>query len=165
VEVRPACDYCLGFLAPYLLLAVIRLMTPVKSSAPRTHLYRTPGRSCVRPPLTSTTLCSCNRWPSPGIYACTVFPEFKRTLATFRFAEFGFFGFRTKIVVMTPFFCVLLSSNGDFGAFDFFLTGLRRVAWFSVTAAGTEGWKRRDCAEKTGLRQTACCNIEEVHGL
>lgn len=56
-----------GFFDPYLLLAFARLTTPLKSYAPLTSRYLTPGKSCARPPLTSTTECSCKLCPSPGI--------------------------------------------------------------------------------------------------
>jgi hypothetical protein len=105
---------------PYLDLALVLPATPLKSSAPRMTLYcclhqrrlqthvgpeldpreknrraeptLTPGRSFVRPPRTSTTLCSCRLWPSPGIYAIVDLPVVSFTLQTFRTAELGFFG-------------------------------------------------------------------------
>ena len=39
-----------------------------------------------------TTECSCKLCPSPGMYAVTSNPLDNLTLATFRSAEFGFFG-------------------------------------------------------------------------
>src|SRR4051812_41539396 len=65
-------------------------------------LYRTPGRSFTRPPRTSTIECSCRLWPIPGMYAVTSMPVVRRTLATLRSAEFGFFGVVVKTRVHTP---------------------------------------------------------------
>src|SRR5215204_4402304 len=65
-------------------------------------LYRTPGRSFTRPPRTSTMECSCRLWPSPGMYAVTSVLEVRRTRATLRSAEFGFFGVVVYTRVHTP---------------------------------------------------------------
>src|SRR5919112_1378595 len=65
-------------------------------------LYRTPGRSFTRPPRTSTIECSCRLWPTPGMYAVTSMPLESRTRATFRSAEFGFFGVVVYTRVHTP---------------------------------------------------------------
>src|SRR4051812_41082859 len=65
-------------------------------------LYRTPGRSFTRPPRTSTIECSCRLWPTPGMYAVTSMPLVRRTRATFRSAEFGFFGVVVYTRVQTP---------------------------------------------------------------
>jgi hypothetical protein len=73
-----------------------------KSIAPLTKWYLTPGQSWLRPPLTSTTLCCCTLCPSPGIYAVTTLPVLNRTLATFRSAELGFFGFVVPTLRQTP---------------------------------------------------------------
>ena len=55
------------------------------------------------------------------------FPLDNLTRATFRLAEFGFFGFIMKIWVQTPFFCGQLSRSGDFGGFNFW-GFFRRIA-------------------------------------
>src|SRR3954466_527159 len=65
-------------------------------------LYRTPGRSFTRPPRTSTIECSCRLWPTPGMYAVTSMPLVRRTRATLRSAEFGFFGVVVYTRVQTP---------------------------------------------------------------
>src|SRR5581483_7893723 len=85
-------SYFLGRLAPYLDRDCLRSPTPAQSRVPRTVWYRTPGRSFTRPPRISTTECSCRLWPSPPIYEVTSYPLVRRTRATLRNAEFGFFG-------------------------------------------------------------------------
>src|ERR1700760_2077629 len=70
-------------------------------------LYRTPGRSFTRPPRTSTIECSCRLWPSPGMYAVTSTWLVSFTRATFRSAEFGFFGVVLYTRVHTPRRCGL----------------------------------------------------------
>src|SRR3954451_22099232 len=65
-------------------------------------LYRTPGRSFTRPPRTSTIECSWRLWPTPGMYAVTSVPLVRRTRATLRRAEFGFFGVVVYTRVHTP---------------------------------------------------------------
>jgi len=127
-----------AFLAPYLLLAVALSTTAPRSSAPLTTLYRTPGKSCVRPPRMRTTLCSCNVCPSPGIYAHTVLPVESFTRATLRFPEFGFLGDRVVIEVQTPFRWYAPSSAGDFAGLVF-LNGFRRMLWFMVTVRTNDG--------------------------
>src|SRR4051812_11830495 len=52
-----------------------------------------------------TTECSWRLCPSPGIYAVTSIPFVRRTRATLRNAEFGFFGVWVRTVVHTPRFC------------------------------------------------------------
>ena len=65
------------------------------------------------------------------------------TRAILRLAELGFLGFAMTTWLMTPFLCVLPSRSGDLEAFPRFLYFLR-VAWFSVAAAGSVGWKARE---------------------
>src|SRR5271165_349080 len=65
-------------------------------------LYRTPGRSFTRPPRTRTIECSWRLWPTPGMYAVTSIPLVRRTRATLRRAEFGFFGVVVYTRVQTP---------------------------------------------------------------
>src|SRR5213078_870726 len=91
--------------APYFERPCLRSETPAASSAARMTLYRTPGRSLTRPPRTSTTECSWRLWPSPGMYVVTSIPLVKRTRATLRNAEFGFFGVCVYTRVHTPRFC------------------------------------------------------------
>lgn len=69
------------------------LTTCAQSYFPLTTVSLTPGRSCVRPPCTNTTLCSWRLWPSPGMNTTASFPLERRTRAHLRFAELGFFGF------------------------------------------------------------------------
>src|SRR5687768_15213540 len=67
--------------------------------------YRTPGRSFTRPPRMSTIECSCRLWPMPGMYVVTSIWFVRRTRATFRRAELGFFGVDVYTRVQTPRFC------------------------------------------------------------
>src|SRR5438552_11611155 len=46
--------------------------------------------------------CSCRLWPTPGMYAVTSIPLVRRTRATLRSAEFGFFGVFVYTRVHTP---------------------------------------------------------------
>src|SRR3712207_4463402 len=46
--------------------------------------------------------CSCRLWPIPGMYAVTSTPDDRRTRATLRSAEFGFFGVVVYTRVHTP---------------------------------------------------------------
>src|SRR5437764_8610793 len=46
--------------------------------------------------------CSCRLWPTPGMYAVTSMPLVRRTRATLRRAEFGFFGVFVYTRVHTP---------------------------------------------------------------
>src|SRR5579871_4961494 len=94
--------YFLGRLAPYLERPCLRSVTPAQSRVPRTVWYRTPGRSFTRPPRISTTECSWRLWPSPPMYEMTSKPFVRRTLATLRSAEFGFFGVVVYTRVHTP---------------------------------------------------------------
>src|SRR5439155_2094896 len=94
--------YDFGLLAPYFERLCFRLATPAVSSAPRTTWYRTLGRSLTRPPRISTIECSCRLWPTPGIYVVTSIPLVRRTRATLRSAEFGFFGVCVYTRVQTP---------------------------------------------------------------
>src|SRR5512136_805240 len=47
-------------------------------------------------------LCSWRLWPMPGMYAVTSMPLTRRTRATLRSAEFGFFGVFVYTRVHTP---------------------------------------------------------------
>src|SRR5215470_7835179 len=76
--------------------------------------YRTPGRSRTRPPRTSTIECSWRLWPTPGIYAVTSIWLVRRTRATLRSAEFGFFGVVVYTRVHTPRRCGLPLSAAVF---------------------------------------------------
>src|ERR1700731_3086752 len=77
-------------------------------------LYRTPGRSFTRPPRTSTMECSCKLWPMPGMYVVTSTELVKRTRATLRNAEFGFFGVCVYTRMHTPRFSGQPINAGDF---------------------------------------------------
>src|SRR5580693_8135002 len=76
-------------------------------------LYRTPGRSRTRPPRTSTIECSCKLCPIPGMYVVTSTVFVKRTRATLRKAEFGFFGVWVYTRMHTPRFSGQPASAGD----------------------------------------------------
>src|SRR5882724_8052253 len=93
--------------------------------------YRTPGRSFTRPPRIITIECSCRLCPSPGMYAVTSKPFVRRTRATLRSAELGFFGVVVYTRVHTPRFCGLPRRCG---AFSFFSTSRRpcRTSWLMV---------------------------------
>src|SRR5437660_2271388 len=121
----------LGRLAPYLDGDCLRSFTPAASSVPRMIWYRTPGRSLTRPPRIITIECSCRLCPSPGMYAVTSNPFVRRTRATLRSAEFGFFGVVVYTRVQTPRFCGLPRRCG---AFSFFSTSRRpcRTSWLIV---------------------------------
>src|SRR5512139_240783 len=101
---QPSTGY-FGLLAPYLDRPLRRSCTPVASRVPRMIWYRTPGRSLTRPPRISTTECSWRLCPSPGMYDVTSIPLDKRTRATLRRAELGFFGVTVETRVQTPRFC------------------------------------------------------------
>src|SRR5512133_994343 len=94
-------------------------------------LYRTPGRSFTRPPRTSTIECSCRWWPMPGMYAVISIWLVRRTFATLRRAEFGFFGVVVYTRVQTPRFCGFCSIAGTF---DLAFCGSRplRISWLIV---------------------------------
>src|SRR5215211_5761360 len=90
-----------------------------------------PGRSFTRPPRTSTTECSCRLCPSPGMYVVTSIPFVSRTRATFRSAEFGFFGVTVNTRVQTPRFCGAPRSAGVF-VFAFGAVRPLRINWLTV---------------------------------
>src|SRR6201985_871653 len=132
----------IGYLAftPYWERAFLRSLTPAASSVPRMTLYRKPGRSLTRPPRTRTTECSWRLWPSPGMYAPTSMPFVRRTRATFRSAEFVFFGVVVYTRVHTPRRCgaatFFLRPLPDFrpGVASFLVLGCRplRISWLVV---------------------------------
>src|SRR3954462_8057022 len=123
--------YFPSFFAPYFDRACLRSWTPWLSSTPRMMWYRTPGRSRTRPPRTRTIECSCRLWPSPGMYAVISLPLESRTRATFRRAEFGFFGVIVLTWRQTPRLNGQASSTGDL---VLYLTGRRglRTSWLIV---------------------------------
>src|SRR6266540_5822284 len=124
-------DHYEPFLAPYLERPCLRSDTPAVSRAARMTLYRTPGRSLTRPPRTRTTECSWRLWPSPGMYVVTSIPFVSRTRATFRSAEFGFFGVTVKTRVQTPRFCGAPRSAGVL-TFAFGAVRPFRTSWLTV---------------------------------
>src|SRR5436190_18614964 len=65
------------------------------------------------------------------MYAPTSAPFVKRTRATFRRAEFGFFGVVVETRVQTPRFCGAPASAGVF-VFAFFEVRPLRMSWFTV---------------------------------
>src|ERR1700674_6089376 len=103
-----------GRFAPYFERPCLRFSTPAASSVPRTTWYRTPGKSFTRPPRTSTMECSCKLWPMPGMYVVTSTEFVKRTRATLRSAEFGFFGVCVYTRMHTPRFSGQPINAGDF---------------------------------------------------
>src|SRR5579883_288472 len=78
-----------------------------------------------------TIECSCKLCPSPGMYAVTSIPLVKRTLATLRRAEFGFFGVVVYTRVHTPRFCGDCCSAGTFLR-DFCTTRGLAISWLIV---------------------------------
>src|SRR5580698_7912146 len=58
--------------------------------------------------------CSCRLWPTPGMYVVTSIEFVKRTRATLRSAEFGFFGVCVYTRMHTPRFSGQPASAGDF---------------------------------------------------
>src|SRR3982751_1803952 len=60
----------------------------------------------------STSECSCRLCPTPGMYVVTSIPLVRRTRATLRSAEFGFFGVCVNTRTQTPRFCGLFCSAG-----------------------------------------------------
>src|SRR6266403_1498442 len=58
--------------------------------------------------------CSCKLWPTPGIYVVTSIAFVKRTRATLRNAEFGFFGVCVYTRMHTPRFSGQPAKAGDF---------------------------------------------------
>src|SRR6185437_17120079 len=72
-----------------------------------------------------TMECSCKLGPSPGMYAVTSKPFVRRTRATFRNAEFGFFGVVVYTRVHTPRFCGLPPSAGTLLLVGSFVRPLR----------------------------------------
>src|SRR5216684_7173762 len=58
--------------------------------------------------------CSCKLWPMPGMYVVTSTEFVKRTRATLRNAEFGFFGVCVYTRMHTPRFSGQPISAGDF---------------------------------------------------
>src|SRR5580704_11368404 len=75
--------------------------------------------------------CSCRLWPTPGMYVVTSMPLVSRTRATFRSAEFGFFGVEVYTRVQTPRFWGQLCRAG---LAVFQRGGLRplRTSWLKV---------------------------------
>ena len=112
------------------IFAVLGVSQCIKSYLPRIHLSWTPGRSCVRPGRTKTTLCSCSVCRSPGMYAIISFPLLSRTRQHLRWAELGFFGFRIISCKMTPF----IWGCGPMGLcfFGLRLIGPLRIIWLIV---------------------------------
>src|SRR4051812_48444973 len=130
--------YFPSFFAPYFDRACLRSWTPRLSSTPRTMWYRTPGRSRTRPPRTRTIECSWRLWPSPPMYAVISLPLDSRTRATFRSAEFGFFGVIVLTWRQTPRLNGQASSTGDLVLYTWVRRGFR-TSWLIV---GMSRWFR-----------------------
>src|SRR5882724_8981548 len=58
--------------------------------------------------------CSCKLWPTPGMYVVTSIAFVRRTRATLRSAEFGFFGVCVYTRMHTPRFSGQPINAGDF---------------------------------------------------
>src|SRR6056297_1606088 len=143
--------YFFGLLAPYLERLCNLSATPAVSKAPRTTVYRTPGRSFTRPPRIKTILCSCKLCPSPGIYAITSIPFVNRTFATFRRAEFGFLGVVVYTRVQTPLFCGQESKARDLLAMlIFFLPFFTN--WFIVGILSSGSYSQYFTSFKDAMR-------------
>ena len=71
-------------------------------------------------------------------------PVVSFTRATFRFAEFGFFGFMTKIWDTIPLRWGPSSSSGALILKRFLGFGLFRTDWLSVRRTDEEAWNDRD---------------------
>jgi hypothetical protein len=78
-----------------------------------------------------TTECSCKLWPTPGMYEVTSIPFVRRTRATLRNAEFGFFGVEVYTRVHTPRFCGQLCSAGAL-FLRLCFSRLSRISWLIV---------------------------------
>src|SRR5262245_59826411 len=75
--------------------------------------------------------CSCRLCPTPGMYVVTSIPFVRRTRATFRSAEFGFFGVDVKTRTHTPRFWGEPWSAG-LSVFDRSLLRPSRTSWLTV---------------------------------
>src|SRR6185436_10818072 len=71
----------------------------------------------------------------------TSMPLLRRTRATLRSAEFGFFGVVVYTRTQTPRFCGLDWSAGAFVR-DFWITRLRRMSWLIVGIVRRPGLKK-----------------------
>ncbi len=73
------------------------------------------------------------------MYACSELPFVNLTLATFRFAELGFFGLAMMMAVQTPLRCGDVLSSGALDSCERRVGRfLRFIAWFIVASAGRE---------------------------
>src|SRR5687768_7112957 len=105
--------------------------------------------------------CSWRLWPSSGIYEITSFPFVRRTLATLRMAEFGFFGVRVMTCTQTPRRKGLPSKAGDFDL----VTTLRRPLRTSWLIVGIREWENlRMKVTKRGRRYFARKARQELSG-
>src|SRR5512136_3015530 len=105
----------------------------------------------------STIECSCRLWPTPGMYVVTSIPLVRRTRATFRRAEFGFFGVVVYTRVATPRFC---GDSTRAGAFRLVLSFSRplRTSWLIVGIAPFF------LANRPGRARGACDGIHRRKG-
>lgn len=117
-------------------------------------LYLTPGQSCTLPPSNNTTPCSCNTAFSPGIYAVITFPLLSFSSAHFRFPELGFFGFRVKTLMQTPFLWGPWSTCLELGITFFGISALVltffHLYWFIVARHLVLFMPEEDCISKLG---------------
>ena len=119
------------FFVPNLERAWTRFGTSRASYTPRITLYRTPGRSGLRPGRTSTVWCSWMFECSPGIDAVTSYPVFSRTRQQTRLPEFGLRGSMVKTRRTVPRTCALPASSLAWVPFRFPLRPLR-TSWLIV---------------------------------
>src|SRR6187431_2362376 len=86
------------------------------------------------------------------MYVVTSMPFVSRTRATFRSAEFGFFGVTVKTRVQTPRFCGAPRSAGVF-VFTFGVARPLRTSWFAVGTRYSY-WRSVDFLTQKGRRAT-----------
>src|SRR5215475_5153069 len=105
-----------------------------------------PGRSFTRPPRIITIECSCRLCPTPGMYEVTSIWLVSRTRATFRRAEFGFFGVVVYTRVHTPRRCGLPFSAGVLVLLVFAWRPLRTSCWIVGTGFLSPSGRRSTAA-------------------
>src|SRR5437868_14991770 len=87
--------------------------------------------------------CSCRLWPTPGMYAVTSIPLVRRTRATLRSAEFGFFGVFVYTRVHTPRRWGAPFRAGVLVLSDFVMRPLRTSCWMVGTRTSWFRWDGR----------------------
>jgi hypothetical protein len=112
-------------------LLLFLFVTPVKSNTPRTHVYRTPGKSLAPPPRINTWEWGLKLCPIPGICAVTLLLFTNITLATGRLAEFGFLGVTIRALLTVP---LTWGESIKAGVllWAFFFNKVLLINWYSV---------------------------------